>query len=157
MVANPGKFQIIFLGPSINNNIIFIVENKHIKSNNEAKILRITIYHKLLFTKHINTLCNTASKTFENFDKNKEIFISRADKTSSWSLYNVDFQTLSSNMGVFGKTENKFINKIQNRTLQLIYDTEDGTFGDLLRRGKSRTIQEDTSHKSLVEIYKWIN
>ena len=33
MVANPGKFQIIFLRSSINNNsITFIVENKHIKS-----------------------------------------------------------------------------------------------------------------------------
>ena len=83
MVANPGKFQIIFIGSSINNNnIIFIVENKDIKSNNEVKLLGITINHNLPFTKHINNLCNTASKTFENFDKNKEIFISRANKTS---------------------------------------------------------------------------
>ena len=56
-----------------------------------------------------------------------------------------------------GKTENKSINKIQNRTLRLIYDTEDATFEDLLRRGKSRTIHEDTLHKSLVEIYKSIH
>ena len=49
MVANPGKFQIIFID-------------------------------KLTFTKHINNLCNTASKTFENFDKNKER--ARANKTS---------------------------------------------------------------------------
>ena len=87
MVANPGKFHIIFLGSSINNNqiifdnsIIFIVENKHIKSNNEVKLLEIIIDHKLTFAKHINNLCNTASKTFENFDKNKEIFILTANK-----------------------------------------------------------------------------
>ena len=54
MVANPGKFQIIFNGLSINNNdIIFIAENKHIKSNNEVKLLGITIDNKLTFTKHI--------------------------------------------------------------------------------------------------------
>ena len=48
MLANAGKFQMIFLGSSINNNnIIFIVENKHIKSNNEVKLLGITIDHKL--------------------------------------------------------------------------------------------------------------
>ena len=92
MVANPGKFQIIFLRSSINSNIIittinnkkiiFIVENKHIKSNNEVKILGITTYHKLAFTKDINNLCNTTCKTFEDFDKNKEIFISSANKTS---------------------------------------------------------------------------
>ena len=82
MVANPGKFQTIFLGSSINNNNIFIVENKNIKSNNEVELLGITIDHKLTFTKHKNNLCNTASKTFENFDKKKEIFISRAKKMS---------------------------------------------------------------------------
>ena len=83
MVANPGKFQIIFIRSSIkNNNITFIVENKHIKSTNEIKLLGIMIDHKLTFTKHISNLCNTASKTFESFDKNKKTFISRANKTS---------------------------------------------------------------------------
>ena len=69
IVANPGKFQIIFIGSSINNNnIIFIVENNRIKSNNKVKLLGITTDHKFTFTKHINNLCNTASKAFENFD-----------------------------------------------------------------------------------------
>ena len=53
MVANPGKFQIIYIGSSINNKNIFIVENKDIKSNNEVKLLGITIDHNLTFTKHI--------------------------------------------------------------------------------------------------------
>ena len=58
MVANQGKFHIIFLRSSINenqiisDNVIFIVENKHIKSNSEVKLLEITIDHKLTFTKH---------------------------------------------------------------------------------------------------------
>ena len=58
MVANPGKFHIIFLRSSINenqiisDNVIIIVENKHIKSNSEVKLLEITIDHKLTFTKH---------------------------------------------------------------------------------------------------------
>ena len=56
-----------------------------------------------------------------------------------------------------GKTENKSINKIHKRTLQLIYDTKDATFEDLLGRNKSRTIHEDNLHKLLVEIYKSIH
>ena len=59
MVANPSKFRIIFLGSSINdnqiisdNNITFIVQNKHIETNTEVKLLEITIDHKLTFTKH---------------------------------------------------------------------------------------------------------
>ena len=53
MVANPGKFQIIYIESSINNKNIFIVENKDIKSDNEVKLLGITIDHNLTFTKHI--------------------------------------------------------------------------------------------------------
>ena len=56
-----------------------------------------------------------------------------------------------------GKIENKSINKIQKHALRLIYDTEDGTFEDLLERDKSLTIHEDNLHKLLVEIYKSIH
>ena len=101
VVANPGKFQIIFIRSSINNNnITFIVENKHIKSTNEVKLLENIIDHKLTFTKHINNLCNTARKTFASFDKNKK-FLSQ-DKQNSFLrlICNADIQILSSNTGV---------------------------------------------------------
>ena len=95
MVANPGKFQVIFLGSSINNNnIIFIVENKNTKSNNEVELLGITIDHKLTFTKHTNNLCNTASKTFENFDKSKENVFLRLKSAISITRFNLKLYSL---------------------------------------------------------------
>ena len=40
MVANPGKFQIMFLGSNIDNSkIIFMIENKRVKSRSEVKLL----------------------------------------------------------------------------------------------------------------------
>ena len=62
---------------------MFKVENKHIKSNNDVKLLGITVDHKLSL-QNKNNLCNAVNKTFENFR----------------GLYNVDFQIFSSNMGV---------------------------------------------------------
>ena len=56
-----------------------------------------------------------------------------------------------------GKTENKSINKIQNCYLQSICDMEDAISENLLRRGKLRTIHEDTLHKLLDEIYKSVH
>ena len=60
MVANPGKFQIMFLGADIDNNKIkFMIENRRVKSRSEVKLLGITIGNKLSFAIHIENLCST--------------------------------------------------------------------------------------------------
>ena len=47
MVANPGKFQ-MFLGSNVNNSkIIFMIENKRVKSRREFKLIVITTDDKL--------------------------------------------------------------------------------------------------------------
>ena len=57
MLANPGKFQIAFLGSNINNsNITLIIENERVKSKSEVKLLGIAINNKLFFTTHIEKL-----------------------------------------------------------------------------------------------------
>ena len=70
MVANPGMFQIMFLGSKIGNTkITFAIENKQIKCKREVKLLGVTIDEKLTFTKQI-----------KSFDKNKEIPIDGTNK-----------------------------------------------------------------------------
>ena len=59
MIANPGKFQIMFLGSKIDNSkVTFAIENKQIKCKKEMKLLGITIDEKLTFTKHIANICS---------------------------------------------------------------------------------------------------
>ena len=65
MVANPGKFQIMFLGSKIDNcKITFAIENKQIKCKREVKLLGITIDEKLT---------KPGKQQIKSFDKNKEI------------------------------------------------------------------------------------
>ena len=62
MVANPGKFQIMFLGLNIDNSkITFMKENKRVKSRREIKLLGNIIDDKLSFNTRIENLCITAS------------------------------------------------------------------------------------------------
>ena len=64
MVANPGKFEIIFLGSNIDNSkITFLIENKRVKSRSEVKLLGITTDYKLSFTTHIEIFFSTASNS----------------------------------------------------------------------------------------------
>ena len=74
MVANPDKFQIMFLGSKFDNcKITFAIENKQIKCKSEVKLLGITIDEKLTFMKHIVNICSLAKQQIKSFDKNKEI------------------------------------------------------------------------------------
>ena len=62
MVANPGKFQIMFPGSRIDNcKITFGIEDEQIKCKGEVKLLGITIDEKLTFTKHITNICSLAN------------------------------------------------------------------------------------------------
>ena len=48
MVANPGKFHIIFLTWNIDNSkITFVIENRRVKSRSEVKQVDITIDDKM--------------------------------------------------------------------------------------------------------------
>ena len=61
MVANPGKFQIMFLRSKIDNSkITFAIENKQIKCKREVKLLGITIDEKFTFTKHTDNIWSLA-------------------------------------------------------------------------------------------------
>ena len=153
MVAKPGKFQIMFLGSSINdNNITFIVENKHIESTNKAKLLRITVDQKLTFTKHINNLCNTASNHLRALTRVTKYLSQEQTKCLSEAHIMKTFKYCPPIWSFCGKTENKSINKIHKLTLRLIYETEDATFEDLLESDKIRYYYNIRT--LLVKIYK---
>ena len=62
MVANPGKFQIMFLRSKTDSSkITSAIENKQIKCEGEVKLLGITIDEKLTFTKHIANISSLAT------------------------------------------------------------------------------------------------
>ena len=66
MVANPGKFQIMFLGLNIENSkITFMIENKRVKFKSKVKLLGITMDDKLSFTTYTENLSSTASNCLQ--------------------------------------------------------------------------------------------
>ena len=121
MVPNPRKFQLMFLGSLVNNNnITFIVENRHIKSTNEVKLLGITIDDKLTFTKQINNLCSKASNLLRASTRIRKFLSKKETKRLSEAYIMSTFKYCPLIWMFRGKTENKSINKIHKRTLRLI-------------------------------------
>ena len=74
----------MFVGSNIDNSkIMFMIENKRVKSRSEVKLLGITTDDKLSFTTYIENLCSTASNRlraltrilkFLSFEQAKRLF-----------------------------------------------------------------------------------
>ena len=67
MVANPAKFQLMFLGNKISENYSFSLSSQIISTRNEVELLGIVIDNKLNFTSHIKKICKSANNKISAF------------------------------------------------------------------------------------------
>ena len=133
MVANPGKFQIMFLGSKIDNSkITFAIENKQIKCKREVKLLGITIDEKLTFTKHIANICSLANNRLRALTRIRRYLSTEQTKYLSEAYIMSAFKYCPLIWMFCNKTSNNQINKIHKRTHRLVYEMQDANFEDLL-------------------------
>ena len=67
MVANPSKFQVMFLGLKSDQKYVFEIDKKPIPATSIVKLLGITIDCQLQFSEHVNTLCKKANNKTSAF------------------------------------------------------------------------------------------
>ena len=158
MVANHGKFQIMFLGSKIDSSkITFAMENKQIKCKREVKLPGITIDEKLTFTRHTAHTCSLANNRLRTLTRIKR-FLSTEQTEYLPEAYIMSAFKYCPLIWMFcNKTSNNQINKIHKRTLRLVYEMEDTNFEDLLLKDNSRNVHKNNINTLLIEIYKSIN
>ena len=73
MFANPDKFQatVVHHSENINKNYTLKVNNIEIETKNFVKLLNIEIDNKLLFGKHITSLCKKAANQLHTISRLK--------------------------------------------------------------------------------------
>ena len=158
MVANPGKFQIMFLGSKTDNSkITFAIENKKIKCKREVKLLEITIDKKLTSTKHFANICSLANNRLRALTRIRRFLSTEQAKYLSEAYIISAFKYCPLIWMFCNKTSNNQINQIHKRTLRLVYEMEDVNFEDLLLKGNSWNVHENNIHTLLIEIYQSIN
>ena len=80
MVANPEKFQLMFLGKISDQKLCLKIDDQAINQCQQAKLLGVTIDSKLNFDKHILELCSKVTKKVNAFSKNRNYLdIKQAD------------------------------------------------------------------------------
>ena len=150
MVANPEKFQILFLGLNVNTSINFDIGNISISSTNHVKLLKVTIDNRLDFSKHIEAICKQASqKTSAILQIRSYISTDKASKLLHAFILSRFFYCPLIWMFCNRKCS-ELINRTHKRALRALLFDFNLTFDELLKK---------TGHLQflLIEVFKSLN
>ena len=125
-----------------------------ITSQNCVKVLGVSIDKHLTFNDHVSSSCSKAarqSNAFARISKHLNLDSQRAIH-QSFILSNFNYCPLVWHF--CGKTNNKKLEKIQERSLRILYNDYDSTHGDLLCNNWSSTLLLSRLKTLLLETFK---
>ena len=154
MVANPSKFQIMFLGLHQPHKLCLEINNQIVPSSDTVKLLGIDIDSKLSFDNHVKAVCAKASRKVSAFSRVANFITFEQAKL----LYN---SFIMSNFGYCpliwmfcGETANEEINRIHKRALRRLYNDFNSNFEEVLARSGEKTVHLQNLEKLLLEVFK---
>ena len=154
MVANPEKFQLMFLGLKDDPKLCIDINGNVVQMTDSVKLLGITIDSKLNFKQHVQSICKKASNKVRAFSR----IAQNLDYEKSTILYNSfilsNFNYCPLIWMFCGKTSNDDINRLHKRALRVLLDDYESTFEELLRKRGEHTIHTRNLQKLMLEVYK---
>ena len=157
MVANPDKFQVIFMGLEKGQKVSLEINGQPIKTTEEVKLLGITIDSKLQFHNHVEGICQKASQKVKAFSR----IAGFLQKEKANILYKTFIKSAFNYCPLIwmfcGKTSNNRINRLHKRALRVLHGDYTSTFEELLARSEEITIHCSNLQKLMVEIYECSN
>ena len=111
--------------------------------NNRVKLLGVIIYNKLKFDNHIIKICRKANSKLSALSRLARYLSMKQEKLPYMSLTDTQFKFW---MLCSRSCKNK-INKLQERTLRLVYDDHELSFCVLLNKTKSFSIHHQNIQK----------
>ena len=157
MIANPSKFQAIILNKSRQTvEVTLAIKEKVIQTQNEIKLLGVTIDNKLNFEKHISNMCSRAGGQLNTLYRLSKFMSTNTIKaaTSSFVMSNFNYCPLVWHFTT--AKSNKKIEKIQERALRLSND-HNLTYQKLLTNTGKCTMELCRLKYLCIEIYKTLN
>ena len=153
MVANPKKFQLMFLGLKGQRRLRLNINDNKLSATDHVKLLGIEVDNKLKFNKYVKTLC---SKVTKKIRLNTYISIEQAlTICNAVILSNFNYCPL---IWLFcSKGANKEIDRTHKCALRILYKEYDCPLETLLTRSDSFCIHVRNLQKLMTEIYKSMN
>jgi len=154
MVANPHKFQVMFLGTRKHIDLCLDINGKTSRTTKKVILLGISIDWNLNFNNHANEICSIANNKAKALARLRF----KLNQDQKLTLYH---SFIISNFGYCpliwmfcGKTCNESINRVQRKALRAVHNDYTSNFSNLLSHGKHKTIHEMNKIKLLTQVYK---
>ena len=156
MVANPDKFQVIFLGTG-NQEIKIKIGSCTIENSSEVKLLGVTIDSKLSFFPHILNICGKATAKIKALTRIRNCL----DQTQADSLY---FSHIMAPLNYCplvwmfcSKQAFNLLNRTHHRALKARFNNYSAILEDLLLFSSSPHIHSRNLALLVREVYKTLN
>ena len=152
MVANPTKFQLMFLGLKGQRGLQLNINENKLAATDHVKLLGIELDNKLKFSSHVKTLCSKVNKNISAFSR-LNMYISREQALTICNaviLSNFNYCPLIwlfCNKGAY-----KEIDRTHKRAFRILYKEYECPFETLLTRSGSFCMHVRNLQKSMTEI-----
>ena len=143
---NPGKFQYMILGKCITNQLSLFINGIKIKGTFEVAVLEITTGDQLTFKTHIEYICRMAKYKLRALQRIRNYLITEKVRLLATAFVNSQFYYAPLIWMFAGKTLISKVQKIHFRTLQVIYNTYEKSYNELLILNRDISIHQRHLH-----------
>ena len=157
MVANPGKFQLMFLGGDVPSDFSICVSDQKIPVLKEVELLGVIIDSRLTFSNHIKRVCKYANiKTCALMRIRHALSITQAK--TILNAYILPYFFYCPVIWMFCKKSSMdIINKTHKRALRTVYNDVSLSLPELLALDNASSIHTRHLQILMVEVYKTLH
>ena len=155
MQANPGKFQFMVVSTKhVGSQTLSLGTDTVIKSDDCVKVLGVRLDSRLSFSEHVSVSCGKAAKQLNALARVSKFldFKSRKIIYNSFILSNFSYCPLVWHF--CGKKNNNKIEKIQERSLRILYNDYHSSYEQLLEKADTTTMLTARLKAMTLEVYK---
>ena len=128
-----------------------------LENSKEEVVLDITIENKLTFDSHIKDVCGKAGKKFGTLLPVTNSLNSSQKKLIFSGMIRSMFRYCHLIWMFFWRKANNLINRIHERSIQIVSGDNESNFENLLEKNKEITIHQRNLQVLLIEVFKIIN
>lgn len=153
MKLNKGKCHLLLSGNKFENIWIDVGDIKVWESNSETT-LGIEIERNLRFDKHVVELCKRAGRKLSALTRLAKILPFQKTRMLIKSFFDSQFSYCPLIWMFINRGTNRKINRLQERSLRILYEDDVSTFEELLQKDNSVTVHTRNLQLLATEMYK---